>query len=172
LPQLEVSSERQAIHHDYVCQRGAIPMNIKEVMSASAVPPKVETEEYTIHGDVTPDTDPNYIRIYRNPSDKRSYWLLRTADIVGDLTKWTPEEKVHAGLFGENMYIFSVRHGTVFQSVEISIEKIGETIAGDDLVFGNPINAIGECRSSSGCGSKRCCTESSRGCVCNNCCIA
>ena len=147
-------------------------MKIKDILKTSAAHANVAPETYTIHGLVAPDTTPKLIRIYRDPTNKRSYWLLKASDILGDPTEWTTEEKVHAGLVGENMYKLHVRHGTEFQTVEVTIEKLGETLAGDDLLYGSGANVSGECRSSSGCGAQRCCTVDSRGCRCNACCIA
>ncbi len=147
-------------------------MKINDILKTPAIEANIATETYAIHGLVVPDTAPKHVRIYRDPTNKRSYWLLNVSDIVGDLTEWTSEEKVHAGLIGEKMHKLNIRHGTEIKTVEVTIEKLGESIAGDDLVYGSGASVSGECRSSSGCGAQRCCTVDSRGCRCNACCIA
>ncbi len=147
-------------------------MKIEQIIEKKAFPPKQHAEIFALDGHISADTDPDYIRLYRNPLNGRSYYMIRKADIIGDVYAWTAEEKVHAGMVGYEMYRIRLPYGAEFQTVEVTIEKLGETVAGAELLDGVGGAVGGGCRSSSGCGSKPCCVDGSRGCRCSMCCVA
>jgi hypothetical protein len=58
-------------------------MQIDELLKASFTPSKVDLETYTLHGLIAPDTDPELVRVYRNPRNKKSYWLINKTFCYG-----------------------------------------------------------------------------------------
>ena len=84
-----------------------------------------------LDGSVETDGDPAYFRLYRNPQNRRSYLLVKKADVVGDLCEWTAEEVRQAGFVCAKVYRVPLMFGTELQNVSIAIHKLGETIAGD-----------------------------------------
>ena len=66
-----------------------------------------------------------------------------------------------------------MQHGSEVHCVEVTIEKLGETIAGDTASTDLTEMAVGKCKHTSGCSPKKCCTVGQGGkCWCDNCCIA
>lgn len=123
------------------------------------------------------------IRVYPDEWNKRFFYIVKKQDLLGDVYKWTDSEMSFAGFVGQDRYRIALVFGSTIQSVEITIERIGETLAGhttetdmSNRMTGRlpaPGAASGECRYTTGCGNRPCCTGKLGGkCGCNYCCLA
>jgi hypothetical protein len=81
------------------------------------------------HGVLEPDHDPSYFRIYRNPRNRRSYSLIKRADVAGEIYEWKPEEALEAGFVGATVHLVPLKFGSEVQHVTIRLERVGEKSA-------------------------------------------
>jgi hypothetical protein len=91
-----------------------------------------------LDGSLEPDQDAAYFRLYRQPQDRRSYLLIKKADVAGDLYEWTVEEMTQAGFVGAKVYRVPLKFGTELQNVSVTIARLGETIAGATVSLAPP----------------------------------
>ena len=150
-------------------------MNLQEVLSQETPLISSYPGNFHLSGHLEPDTDPNFVRLYRDAMNKRSYFLIKKEDIEGDIYRWTDQELSQAGFLGQARYRISVKYGTVISSVRVKFLRVGDTIAGDTAsrhrrrLSGEP----GDCEYSPGCGGHNCCTYADDGeCYCDDCCEA
>ncbi|MHB2021552.1 MAG: hypothetical protein ACYCW6_31865 [Candidatus Xenobia bacterium] len=100
-----------------------------------------------------------------------SYLLIRVADVHEDVYPWKPEELLQFGTAahaGKVMHRVKVRTGTVVHGVEVTLHRLGQTIAAPN----GRSNAVGQCHYASDCYPKCCSVQSDGNCYCNSCCIA
>ena len=57
-----------------------------------------------LHGSLEPDHDQSFFRLYREPSNRRSYLLIKKSDVTEDIYQWTVEETCRAGFIGVKLY--------------------------------------------------------------------
>lgn len=99
-------------------------MLLDEVLSKQTVSSPGAASTYYVSGEIQPDGDPEYFRLYTDPSDHATYHLLRRAD-APEVYPLTREEMVHAGVVGSAMYRLRLKYGTVVQRVSISTSTLG-----------------------------------------------
>ena len=101
-------------------------MKIDDVLKSAPSAPQVPdyTEMY-FHGVVQADPDTAYFRLYRKPESRRSYLLVKKAD-VSDLYEWTPEEAAQRGFVGAKVHQFSLKIGTELLGVSVTVRKVGD----------------------------------------------
>jgi hypothetical protein len=119
-----------------------------------------------VEGAITAHADGTSVRIYPDVKNKRVYWLVDKADIVGDLIAIANEHLSLRGLSQYKLFSIPIRHGAHIQTVVIEYHRLGETLS--------PIYrpaAVGDCVTDSMC-STYCCTQRVNGCSCNHCCSA
>ena len=145
-------------------------MNIAEALKRGTDALNENSQVIYLNGSVTKDPQEGFFRLFPEPGNYRSYFVLNAQDVAGDIYEWSTEERVRANLIGTSMLRVPIRLGTTIQSVEINLEKVGETIEGGTSL--RPRAGGGGCRHSSGCGSTPCCNESGTKCYCSYCCVA
>ena len=109
-------------------------MKLEDVLKAA--PAGLRAQDHLLFfldGSVEPDHDPAYFRLYRNPQNRRSYLLVKKADVVGDLYEWTAEEMKQAGFVCAKVYRVPLMFGTELQNLSVTIHGLGETIPGDTV---------------------------------------
>src|SRR5260370_22081866 len=92
-----------------------------------AVPKVSEAQDHAVlylHGAVEADHDAAYFRLYRDPENRRSYLLVKKADVAGDLNEWTAEEARQAGLVGAKVYRVPLKFGAELQKVSVAIHNL------------------------------------------------
>lgn len=149
-------------------------MDLAAALSSVAPQPSPVESHNTVflNGSIEPDHDPNHIRLYQNPQNRRSFYLIRKVDVNPTVHEWTASELSQAGFVGARMFRISLAGGTPIHSVDIKIHKIGETVAGDDASGPRLSAATGTCYNTS-CGTHPCCQVGSDGrCYCSDCCVA
>jgi hypothetical protein len=101
--------------------------NVNDVLQkvSKTLPAQDHTTMYR-HGVLEPDHDPTYFRIYSNPRNRRSYSLVKRADVTGEIYEWKPEEALEAGFVGATIHLVPLRFGTEIQRVSIRLERVGE----------------------------------------------
>ena len=72
-----------------------------------------------LRGVIERDEDAGKFRLYPSPSNKRSFFLVDTKDVAGEVCEWTDEEGARKGLAGCKMYTVPICFGSVIQSVTI-----------------------------------------------------
>ena len=124
-----------------------------------------------INGDIEPDLDPDYFRVYPRPKNRSNYLLLKRAD--QEIEKWSSEELAAADKHGQTMYRLRVPLGLKVLAVSVSVHVLGETIEPPNGKS-NSIKSDDEyyCRSSERCFTG-CCEEDivTGYCWCSQCCI-
>ena len=146
-------------------------MNLQDALSQEVPLVSHNAASFHLSGHLEADTDPNYVRLYRDAMNKRSYYLINKDDIHEDVHKWTDQELAQGGFFGQSRHRISLRYGTVISAVTVKFHRIGDTIAGDTTKRARPL--AGECEYSPGCGGHNCCTYGEDGeCYCDDCCEA
>ena len=119
-------------------------------------------------GGLAPDADGKAFRFFHDSENPRSYLVISKEDVIGDVYQLTEMERTQKGFVGEPVYRIGVAHGTKVTSVDITIEKIGETLAAEMYRVVVP----GQCYGSKSC-TNRCCRGKDNGkCGCSSCCIA
>lgn len=109
--------------------------------------------------------DDSNVRLYLDPRNKRTYWIVRQEDIIQELRPLSSEQLAVQGLSGYKMFVIPVRRGAEIQTVVIELHRVGET-----LVPGNRSARIGECVTDQQC-SQTCCNVRTNGCSCSSCCV-
>jgi len=149
-------------------------MNVQDVLQREVDARHESAGIGHLAGSIGRDPQDGYFRLFPEPGNRRSYYLIRVQDVIADLIEWSPEERVHANLIGTPMYLVPLALGTVVQSVEVTVEKIGESIEACSALRPAETSQRGRCRPSSGCGHSPCCEESLGGfgrCRCSHCCV-
>jgi len=120
-------------------------------------------------GELVPDADSKYVRLYADPRKRTTYLLFFKSDIANDVYELSKEECVESGHGGFRRWRIGVRLGADVQVVEIRVGQVGQLIG--NLVG---MRYPGECKSGvAGC-NPACCTVSSSGsgnCYCDYCCV-
>ena len=88
-----------------------------------------------LKGAIERDEDAGKFRLYPSPSNKRSFFLVDTKDVAGEVCELTDEEVAREGLAGCKMYTVPISFGSVIQSV--TIQNIQLNCAGPT---GSPFN--------------------------------
>lgn len=127
---------------------------------------------FYLNGAIGRDDEDGLFRLYPDPLSPRSYYVIEADAVVGDVYEWTLEELARQGVVGARMYRVGLLADTMIRSVEITLERVGDSIAGQTAEMLRAPLGGGGCRYSRGCRSTKCCTERSRGCGCNHCCVA
>lgn len=148
-------------------------MNVDEVLAhAKAAVSAVDHKVLFMNGSIEADHDGSLFRLYPDPADRRSYYVLKRADAVGDLHEFSQEEMVQAGFVGAKLFRVALRASCEVQAVSVIVHRLGETIAAWGMGRRLKPAYAGECEATSGCNSG-CCTYASNGkCYCDHCCIA
>jgi hypothetical protein len=131
-----------------------------------------------LHGAIEPDQDPSQFRLYSSPSNKRSFFLMRTNDVVGEVYEWTPDEVAHHGFAGHKMYTLPIKYGCVIQSVAIRNITIGLPISSCNCDSTHKtkeqtkVHSLGGCNYDSNCASLYPDAPCNDNGVCDTCCVA
>jgi len=104
-------------------------MKIDDILKGCGNVPQAQDHLVTyLNGGIESDHDQVYFRIYRDPRNRRSYVLLRKADVAGDIYEWTADEIREAGYVGAKVFRVPIRFGTEIQGVSIKVHKVGNPI--------------------------------------------
>lgn len=145
-------------------------MKLDEALKGQQALRADDAELLFYEGEILPDPDGRYVRLYADPSRRNTYLLFRREDIREEVYEWTKEELASAGYAGRRRWRIGVRMGADVQVIEIRVGKVGQLIGTLVGVSGSR----GECKSGvSGC-NPACCTVSSSGsgnCYCDYCCV-
>lgn len=77
-------------------------------------------------GAIERDEDSEKFRLYSSPSNKRSFFLVDTNSVAGDIYEWTAEEVAQGpSPTGQKMYTVPIVCGSVIQSVTIENIRLG-----------------------------------------------
>ena len=149
-------------------------MNLNSILTQkdARVPTTQEHGTVYLHGAVEPDHDETMFRLYPDPSDRRSFFIIRREDVGGDFHEWSKEELIQAGFVGAKVFRVPLKHGTVVQSVSVKIQKIGVTISANVPNSRLRERVVGQCYDASDCYSGCCTTASDGNCYCDRCCYA
>lgn len=144
-------------------------MKIQELKASLNFVSAVETTPfYYLHG-VVEFIDDKHFKLFQNPDNRSSYVIIPIDSVLDELHEWSAEALAYKGFVGHAIYRVPVQHGASVQVVSVTPHKLGETLSAD--IFQGAL--AGTCNSSSGCGSKKCCTTETDGkCYCDDCCIA
>jgi hypothetical protein len=94
--------------------------NIGAILSTKSVTSAFDAARLLyLKGAIERDEDAGKFRLYPSPSNKRSFFLVDTKDVAGEVSEWTDEEFGRKGLAGSKMYTVPISFGTVVQSVTI-----------------------------------------------------
>jgi hypothetical protein len=86
--------------------------------------------------------------------------------VIGPLHQWNPNE-LAAEFAGQTRFRMPLKTGTVTQSVSITLDTLGETLAGR-VGFSPNKPVIKSCQYSGCPGSRKpCCTDLGNGCICS-----
>jgi hypothetical protein len=145
---------------------------IVEILSVHKVRAAHENAIYTdFHGHIEPDEDENKFRLYSDPSDKTTFFLLSKNDVSdAEIYEWTSEERSQAGYRGKPRYTVSLKYGSVIQAISIKYLTVGILVNDSNVGAGEAV--FGDCQYSSVCASKfpgRPCVQNGQ---CNNCCAS
>lgn len=146
-------------------------MKINQALKQSGKPVESRTPEdiFFITGGIRPEADGKTFRFYQNPDDPRSYLVLKTEDVIGDVLSLNETEKAQKGFSGESIFRLGVKFGTKVRAIRASTQVLGETISAD---MSRAPGAAGGCKYTSGCTTS-CCTYGNDGlCYCDYCCYA
>lgn len=99
-------------------------MRLDEVLSKQTVLSSAAAAAFSVSGEIQPDSDPEFFRLYTTPADRATYHLIRRSD-APEVYRYTPEETIHAGVAGTTIYRVQLRYGTVVQRVSISTSTVG-----------------------------------------------
>lgn len=146
-------------------------MHIAEVLERSAEASNAHLDVMYLQGVLEKDHDVELFRLYPEPGNYGSYFLIRTDDVAGELKELNRDELLRAGVVGMRVFLVPLRSGTRLLSVEVTRERLGESVEGLSSARLEPVASSG-CRATSGCGNRRCCTTRRGKCRCNSCCIA
>jgi hypothetical protein len=72
-----------------------------------------------LKGAIERNEDAGKFRLYPLPSNRRSFFLVDTKDVAGEVCEWTEEELARKELAGFRMYTVPIGFGGVVQSVTI-----------------------------------------------------
>lgn len=142
-------------------------MNVSDIVGKAKPPGSEKPEIMYLEGEIKPDYEDVVFRLYSEPRDLRSYYLIKKADVAGDIYEWTKEEMVEKGIIGAKMYRVPLRYGTELVFVNITMGKLGITMADSSC------DQVG-CQYCATCTPNTCCTRASAGkpCYCDTCCYA
>ncbi|MEK6558065.1 MAG: hypothetical protein AABZ14_07180 [Candidatus Margulisiibacteriota bacterium] len=148
-------------------------MKIEEIAKHAEKPRSTECEVLFLNGVVEQDYEDQLFRLYGEPLNHRSFFLIKKEDVCGEIYEWTQQECLMNGVIGAKMFRVPLRAGTEVMFVNISLQKIGETISGASM---RVLSETVGCQDTTGCirYDKYCCTRSAAGqpCYCDNCCLA
>ena len=101
-------------------------MQLDDILAASIAPGATVRDQATLflNGAVEPDTDSEHFRLYQNPDNRRAYFIIKKADVTGELYQWTLEETSSAGFIGVKMYRIPLRYGCEIVTVSVTFEKL------------------------------------------------
>ncbi len=134
-------------------------MKLDDVLKAAAKVSQPQDHALVyLHGAVESDHDPAYFRLYRIPHDRRSYMLVKKADVAGDLYEWTSEEAHQAGFVGTKVYRVPLQFGTEVQIVAVAIIRVEPTNSAKTAAKSAIV------RPASGCTDGMVCTGSTPSC--------
>lgn len=159
--------EHNHLNIDHTTNRQQIAMNIQQLRDS--LPKAAEADPqplHYVHGTIELQNDGRF-RIYLNPNNRFAYWILDEQTIGGDIAEWPQEAVAHKGLVGHRVFTLPVKTGSEVLAVQMTRHKLGETVSAEYALDAKS----GVCRSSSGCGTRPCCTTSGTGCSCNTCCV-
>lgn len=120
------------------------------------------------------DATSGLFRLYTIPDNRRTYWLIREEDVVGDVHVWTDDELAKHGHIGIKVFKLAVKAGAHIQIVSSRGERLGETIAANSTPQ-RASRRADNCEFTTGC-TTGCCTwgysQGVYGCWCDYCCYA
>ena len=125
----------------------------------------------SFEGDIQPDHESEFFRLYPNPNRKNIYYLILKSE-ASDIYKWTTEELSANGLVGQSRYRINLRHGTLVHLVSITQHRVGEGKKATQKV-GSRVQASDDCTClgpDSGCSPDAPCADDCDNC--SSCCIA
>jgi hypothetical protein len=146
-------------------------MNLPEAISQQTPPTTERCELIYLNGAITADTEEKAFRIYPDPLDARSYYLVKKVDVVGEIYEWNKEELASHGVVGAKVFRVALRYGTDVMVVSYSLQKLGVTIGGEKGP--SLLSSETGCQSDSSC-SYNCCYKAypNSYCRCSTCCVA
>jgi hypothetical protein len=110
--------------------------NIEAILSTKSVTSAFDAAKLLyLKGAIERDEDAGKFRLYPSPSNNRSFFLVDTKDVAGEVSEWTEEEVARKGLAGCKMYTVPISFGSVVQSV--TIQNIQLTCVGPTGILGN-----------------------------------
>ncbi len=111
-------------------------MKLDDVLKVAAKASQAQDHSILfLDGAVEADHSAEYLRVYPDPGHRRSYLLVKKADVCGELHVWSAEEIRHAGFIGAKVFRIPLRVGIELQTVSVAVHKFGEASAarhGDD----------------------------------------
>ena len=120
-------------------------------------------------GDVRPDDCSDSFRLYPNPRNRASFYLIPRQAVRGELHAWSAEELAAAGLAGERCFTVPLFHEAPVQVITI------QNMRAENLrMVRKRSAAAGDCKGDiGGCPKSNPCTEVINGEeYCTSCCIA
>jgi len=95
---------------------GHAEQSIEDMLRAAPKPSPVQDHSLIyLTSTIENDHEPAYFRLYRNPSNRRSWLLIKKADVVGDLYEWTADETIQKGFSEAKIHRVSLKVGTKVQ---------------------------------------------------------
>ncbi len=99
--------------------------SLDEVVGATKQAPTAEYDLYYLDGVVRPDADSDYFRLYPASGAHRVYYLIRKADVAGDLVAWTKEQLMRVGAVGEEQrYRVPLQGSAEILKVQVTCSRV------------------------------------------------